>query len=625
LITVGIEGNYLYFTGDPGFWIYDISSPEEPELVGQIQRDVEIRATELVTCNGYAFLSYRYIVDIHDPENPELIGYNEYSRGRPPRVGRGIDVNEIHAYIADGTGRLTVLDIRDLSQPVVASEYLNAKIPKLIEAKNDFAYLIDRITVEHNRQDCEPLRIFNVENPAQPRFITEVDTIEEDFRQMQIIEEDFLYLTAYGHPRKLNVLSIENPFEPTYPFYEYRGGVYYFVRYENYMYVNREGSGTYIYSIEDLSEPRYIGAFEYIEEPYQRGYAYDVAVDEDFLYVPTSRYGLIIYSLENPEAPEIVSITDLGSTITRAVVRNGYLYGRSGGLKTISVEDPSNPQVVNILEGYGNFDDLFISQEGLLFMAEGDKGIKVLSLENPERPELVAYYDTPGEAIDMALWDNHLYVADLYDFCIFDVAPIQGLWFLGLSAESHVFDSTAVDTISEWELTLSNLSVNEREITDLILDNAVFSCTAETPFAIATESDTTLTIVFSPLADSLYSSTLRIISGDKERTVNLSGRGYLPNSVDDDDTTPFEFALGNTYPNPFNSTTRIDYQLPVSGELSIRVFDLSGREVMNLVEGTHPAGQHSVVWDAERVAAGIYFIRVDCAEFSRVRKVVLVK
>ena len=88
---------------------------------------------------------------------------------------------------------------------------------------------------------------------------------------------------------------------------------------------------------------------------------------------------------------------------------------------------------------------------------------------------------------------------------------------------------------------------------------------------------------------------------------------------------PFEFRLYEPYPNPFNSFTRLGYQLPTSTDLSIRVFDISGREVASLVDGTQSAAGYSIVWDASSLTAGLYFVKMECVEFSSVRKVVLVK
>jgi hypothetical protein len=93
----------------------------------------------------------------------------------------------------------------------------------------------------------------------------------------------------------------------------------------------------------------------------------------------------------------------------------------------------------------------------------------------------------------------------------------------------------------------------------------------------------------------------------------------------DTNDLPLAFALGNAYPNPFNPTTTIDFTLAVTGETSLVVFDLAGREVARLAGGVMSAGTHSVVFDASELASGVYFYTLNAEGFSTSRKMVLVK
>ena len=88
---------------------------------------------------------------------------------------------------------------------------------------------------------------------------------------------------------------------------------------------------------------------------------------------------------------------------------------------------------------------------------------------------------------------------------------------------------------------------------------------------------------------------------------------------------PGDFYLSQAYPNPFNSMTKLSYGLPETGQVSIRVYDLSGRCVETLIDGLQTAGHHSVTWDGCEIASGVYIIKMRSAGFSSVRKVVLVK
>ena len=69
---------------------------------------------------------------------------------------------------------------------------------------------------------------------------------------------------------------------------------------------------------------------------------------------------------------------------------------------------------------------------------------------------------------------------------------------------------------------------------------------------------------------------------------------------------PEQFELFQNYPNPFNPTTAIGYQLSATSRVSLKVFDVLGREVATLVDGDRPAGYHEERWDAGAFASGMY-------------------
>jgi hypothetical protein len=83
--------------------------------------------------------------------------------------------------------------------------------------------------------------------------------------------------------------------------------------------------------------------------------------------------------------------------------------------------------------------------------------------------------------------------------------------------------------------------------------------------------------------------------------------------------------LLSSYPNPFNPTTVVRFQLSVFGEVSVKVHDLLGREVALLVNERMSAGQHAVTFDASGLPSGMYVIVLETAAGRDVRKVTLVK
>lgn len=88
-----------------------------------------------------------------------------------------------------------------------------------------------------------------------------------------------------------------------------------------------------------------------------------------------------------------------------------------------------------------------------------------------------------------------------------------------------------------------------------------------------------------------------------KRSVNIS-------EVAGESVTPQDFQLEQNYPNPFNPTTTIEYRLSSSGFVSLKVYDMLGREVTTLVNEHQKAGTHAMIFDGERLASGVYFYRL---------------
>jgi len=88
---------------------------------------------------------------------------------------------------------------------------------------------------------------------------------------------------------------------------------------------------------------------------------------------------------------------------------------------------------------------------------------------------------------------------------------------------------------------------------------------------------------------------------------------------------PLKFSLAQNYPNPFNPTTVIDCQLPTEGMVTLKIYDILGREVAVLLNGRQHAGQYSVRFNAADLASGVYFYRLQAGSFVQSRKPMLIK
>jgi hypothetical protein len=88
---------------------------------------------------------------------------------------------------------------------------------------------------------------------------------------------------------------------------------------------------------------------------------------------------------------------------------------------------------------------------------------------------------------------------------------------------------------------------------------------------------------------------------------------------------PESFNLSPAYPNPFNPVTNLNFDFPENGNVSLKVYDIQGREVYQLVDSYMEAGYHSIQWDATSVVSGVYIVKLVAGEFTAVQKVALVK
>ena len=96
------------------------------------------------------------------------------------------------------------------------------------------------------------------------------------------------------------------------------------------------------------------------------------------------------------------------------------------------------------------------------------------------------------------------------------------------------------------------------------------------------------------------------------------------------DTIPFEFSLEQNYPNPFNPSTTIRFAIPLDAYVSLKIYDILGREVTTLVDGKYRAGNYNVVFDAKDLSNGVYFYRIQAKSksgdrFIQTKKLTLLK
>ena len=97
-----------------------------------------------------------------------------------------------------------------------------------------------------------------------------------------------------------------------------------------------------------------------------------------------------------------------------------------------------------------------------------------------------------------------------------------------------------------------------------------------------------------------------------------------------DQLIPKTYQLAQNYPNPFNPITKIEYELPKTELISLKIFDIMGREVVSLVNEVQKPGHKFALWNAtnklgQSVSAGTYIYTIQAGKFRKTKKMVLLK
>jgi hypothetical protein len=100
---------------------------------------------------------------------------------------------------------------------------------------------------------------------------------------------------------------------------------------------------------------------------------------------------------------------------------------------------------------------------------------------------------------------------------------------------------------------------------------------------------------------------------------------YIPTDVNEFTGEIKTYSLSSNFPNPFNPTTTIKYQIPEMNFVKVKVYDILGNEIETLVNEEKPAGAYEITWSAANLPSGVYFYRIQAEEFMQTRKMVLLK
>ena len=105
------------------------------------------------------------------------------------------------------------------------------------------------------------------------------------------------------------------------------------------------------------------------------------------------------------------------------------------------------------------------------------------------------------------------------------------------------------------------------------------------------------------------------------KTVNTGGL----TGVSTQEITPFKYSLSQNYPNPFNPKTSIEFEIPQKEFVTLKVYNLLGKEIAVLANQTMESGRYNISFDASGISSGIYFYKIEAGDFRSIRKMTVIK
>jgi len=307
------------------------------------------------------------------------------------------------------------------------------------------------------------------------------------------------------------------------------------------------------------------------ENPYEVGsfdtprYAFDVEICGNLAYIAEGYEGLRIVDVNNPENIREVGICDPQGWICDVFISSGFAFlaGGSGGLRVVDVSNPENPyEVGNYATGWAN--GVAVSGD-LVLLADTFGGLRVIDVSTPESPDEVGYYDTPGEANNVAVSGNFAFIADDW----------AGIWVVDFSDPENPSEVGYYDTPG---------GANQVAISGELIFVADWS-------------------------------SLGIYRYTGAETIEGS-----------DDSIPDKFAVYPAYPNPFNSSTAIRFELSRPGLVRLDVHDQLGRKVSELATAIwFGSGTHTFSMNASDFPSGNYFVVLEAGNEVLATPIMLVK
>lgn len=650
---VALSGYFAYVADDLfGLVVVDVSDPVSPQLVGQVDTAGSARTVALAGDLAYVADASNglVVVDVSNPSSPQIVGHVD-----TPGSAEDVELSGAWAYVADYTSGLQVVDIATPESPQIAASFGSFGRWNAVAISGSTLYLaVDHPVNDPPFSSYGSLKIVDVSTPTAPFFLNSF--FRTSPAKDVAVSDHYAYVST---SRGLTVVDVDEPQNPriagilgfgdTSPgSIAFAHGLVYVTDFiqdlvavdtstfktvpvlgqmdawsthsmtisGNYAYVVTRDHGFRVVSIEDPLNLQPLGLLG--------AGGFEVAVAGDIALLADGAIGVSTLDVSNPSAPTFLATVDTPD-IADAVDVSGslaYVADRVSGMHVIDFSNPTAPQLIGSVDTPGFAVDVVVSSTHA-FVADGSAGIQVVDIQDPWNPEIVQSISLVGYSNTLALSKNTLVASGGHDsyLSIIDItvelAPV-------------VLGETRIPETAGGIVLVENIAYvfgdaftgGDLHIVDFIDPThprivGSFESPSEITGAAVTDSH-----LFIADYSSLYSlESLGML------TLPLHCRSAT--SIDEVEERIDSPRL-IVYPNPAQGMTTIRLVTNSDSAMAVRIYDVAGRLVRTLHDGSVDAGVRDLAWDGrdtsgQRTAAGVYLVRVTTNEGESRERVTLLR
>ncbi|NOX17718.1 MAG: T9SS type A sorting domain-containing protein [Chlorobi bacterium] len=646
--SIALSDHYAYVVGSSLLLhIIDFSDPNNLVEVGSGEISSYVNQ-KILFSNNFVYIQMMRlglkIIDVSDPTSPVDAG----TILAPSILNFFVDGN--YAYIPAGLDGMYIYDVSDPANPTLESVIENDYVPQCVTVNNNYAYM----------GEGGNLRIFDVADKTNP---VEISSVESYFKQA-VLDDGFIYATEeYG---SLSIINVTDPHNPTVtaslPYGTIRGAISIAINGDNLLVADLY-HGLRILDVSNQTDPAEISLFR------TGNSISDVVVKDNFIYTSDIYNGL--YILQHQNKSDITCISKLVPESEINVyycleLQGNYAYlGSEYGMYIIDISDPSNPFIINeiatqriskievdgeyayLLFVDGTFsildisdqlnpvevatlDDLvyrFSAQNDKIYIVFSESGTKlsVVDISDAYNPEVISDvgFENLSVVRDISVNGNYVYAVGGHNLNVIDISDAENPSLVG---------KYSGDGSEDWR----SISVSGEDAYVCNRENLTTINIGDPANPLEAEKYNTPNTPFGAPATLFVEGTTAYFAQSEIGLLILENN--FPTGVDFD-LLPSKFSLEQNYPNPFskgasgNSITTIEYSVPVidanfasvTANVTLKVYDVLGREVATLVNKEQTPGNYSVQFNAAGLSSGIYFYKLNAGSFRSVKKMILLK